>query len=115
MPAPKPPIASLFVWLAVSALLLAGAPARQQPTGEAGNQRLATFDVLAKAFAALDLAPSPDLAQLPLARTGEVADAPSVARAAVPDFSFPCWSALRPACTAVVPRLSLVGMIELRI
>ena len=115
MPAPKPPITSLFIWLAVSALLLAGAPARRQPTCDARNQQLATADALAKTFAAPDLALSPDLAQLPLVRTDEVVDAPFAARTAVPDFSFLCRSALRPACTAAVPRLSLVGMIELRI
>jgi len=116
MPAPKPPITSLFVWLAVSALLLAGAPVPQRSASSAGDrQRLATADELAKVFAALDIEPSQDSAQLPLARTDDVADASTPGSAAVSCFSCSYRSALRPACTAAVPRLSLVGMIELRI
>lgn len=116
MPAPKPPITSLFFWLAVSALLLAGAPAPQQTADAAGEpQRLAASNELAKAFAALDLAHAQDSAQLPQVRTGTVADAPFAARAVVPGFAILCRSALRPACTVAVPRLSLVGVIELRV
>jgi len=116
MPAPKPPITSLFIWLAVSALLLAGAPVQQQPASTAGErQRLAAADELAKVFAALDLAQAQDSAQLPQARSGDVADANTPGFAAVSCSSCSCRSALRPACTAAVPRLSLVGMIELRV
>jgi len=116
MPAPKPPITSLFIWLAVSALLLAGAPVPRQSAGAAGDrQRLATADDLAKVFAALDLAQAQDSAQLPQTRSGDVADAGTPGFAAVSCFPCSYRSTLRPACTAAVPRLSLVGMIELRI
>ncbi len=116
MPAPKPPITSLFFWLAVSALLLAGAPVPQQSAGAAGDrQRLMTAHELAKVFAALDLAQAQDSAQLPQARNADVAEANTPGLAAVSCFPCPYWSALRPACTAAVPRLSLVGMIELRL
>ena len=116
MPEPKPPITSLFFWLAVSALLLAGVPAPQQTAGAAGEpQRLAAANELAKVFAALDLAQAQDSAQLPQARTGTVADVPIAAHALVPVFSILSRSSLRPACTAVVPRRSLVGVIELRV
>lgn len=116
MPAPKPPITSLFIWLAVSALLLAGAPVQQQSASAAGDrQRLATADDLAKVFAALDLAQAQDSAQLPQTRSGDVADAGTPGFAAVSCFPCSYRSTLRPACTAAVPRLSLVGMIELRI
>ncbi|HQF40212.1 MAG TPA: hypothetical protein PK322_13935 [Opitutaceae bacterium] len=116
MPAPKPPITSLFFWLAVSALLLAAAPVAPQSAGTAGErQRLTTADDLAKVFAALDLAQAQDSAQLPQASRDDVADASNPGYAAVSCCSCACGSALRPACTTVVPRLSLVGMIELRV
>ena len=116
MPAPKPPITSLFIWLAVSALLLAGAPVQQQSANTAGDrQRLATADELAKVFAALDFAQAQDSAQLPQTRSGDVADASIPGTAAVSCFPCSYRSARRPACTAAGPRLSLVGMIELRI
>ena len=116
MPAPKPPITSLFIWLAVSALLLAGAPVPQQSASTAGErQRLAAADELAKVFAALDLASSSDSEQPPQTRSGDVAEASTPGFAAVSCFPCSYRSALRPACTAAVPRLSLVGMIELRI
>jgi hypothetical protein len=116
MPAPKPPITSLFFWLAVSALLLAGAPAPQQTAGIGGEQqRLAASNELAKVFAALDLAQAQDSAQLPQTRSGDVADASTPGFAAVSCFPCAYRGTLRPACTVAVPRPSLVGMIELRI
>ena len=116
MPVPTPPLTSLFFWLAVSALLLAGAPVSPQTAGAANEpQRLAAANELAKVFAALDLAQTQDCAQFPQARTGTAADAPFPARTVVPGFAMLCRSALRPACTAVVPRRSLVGVIELRV
>lgn len=116
MPAPKPPIPSLFFWLAVSAFLLASAPAPRQTAGVAGEpQRLAATNALAKVFAEPDLAQTQDSAQLPQPWTGAAAAVPSSAPAGLPSFAILCRSALRPACTAVVPRRSLVGVIELRV
>ena len=116
MPAPKPPITCLFFWLAVSALLLAGAPVAPQSAGTRGDrQRLATADELAKVLAALDLAQSQDSAQLQQARSDDVAAPCLPGSAAVACFPCSYRSALRPSCTAAVPRLRLVGMIELRI
>ena len=107
---------SLFFWLAVSALLLTGAPVPQPSAGSASNrQRLATDDDLAKVIAALDLAHAQDSAQLPQARTGAITEAPSAARAVLPGLVLSSRRALRPVCSAAVPRLSLVGTIELRI
>jgi len=115
MSAPKPPITRLYFWLAVSALVLTGAPVPQQSAGRARDrQQLATADDLAKVFAAQDLAHQ-DSAQLPQARTGTITDAPFSARAVMPGFVISSRCARRPACSAAVPRLSLVRTIELRI
>jgi hypothetical protein len=116
MPAPQSQITSLLAWLAVSVFLLAGAPAQRQAAGSAGiRHRCALAGDLAKTFATHDFDRAQIADQIPLPQTKDAFDAPSSARCPTRAFlrSRDCGQRRVPAAT--VPRLTLVGLMELRL
>lgn len=117
MPAPQSPITSLLAWLTVFAFLLAGGePAPRQPAGlQDSQQRVTAATELAGDLATLDLAEVQNSAQFRLLKIRDLVGSPTSVLFAAPDFLFPRQLKARRAAPATVRRLSLVGMIELRL
>ena len=116
MSVPQSPIARLLAWLAVAALLLAGAPAPRQYAGlQDHQQRVATANALAGRIAAVDLADFSGSAQFRLLKGRVLVDAPGSVLFTAPDFLLPRQLKACRVAPMTVRRPSLAGMIELRI
>jgi len=116
MPAPQSPITSLLAWLTVSVFLLTGAPAPRQPVGNRdGQQRTMSANAVAKSFVSLALAQPQGAEALPLFKVRDVGPAPCSSFPVAPSFLLPGQLKSCSSVLVTVRRLSLVGMIELRI
>ncbi len=116
MSASPSPIVRLLAWVTVSAFLLTAAPGARQLAGPQGRQQWApAIDELAHVLAPVGPGLPQGFSPLPLSKVRDVVAAPDGGCLVAPNFLRPAQLKSGRARPAVVPRLSLVGLVELRI
>ncbi len=116
MSASPSPLVRLLAWVTVSAFLLTGAPDSRSPSGLKSRPQWAPVaDELAQVLAPVGPVQPHGGAPLPLSKVRDAVAAPNAAFLGAPRVLCPGQLKSSRVRLTVVPRLRLVGQVELRI